>query len=1149
VTEDEKSWRRSCPDSAYGVPGATARPESPPVNERSIFLAALDIADPVERAAYVAGACGGDAGLSDHVGELLKAHQQPGGFMGRPAPDLFTTAAGGAPAECPGAVVGPYKLLEQIGEGGFGVVFMAEQARPVRRRVALKMLKPGMDSGQVLARFEAERQALALMDHPHIAKVYDAGSAETGRPYFVMELVRGVPITEFCDQNHLPVRQRLELFVSVCQAVQHAHQKGVIHRDLKPTNVLVTLHDGVPVAKVIDFGIAKAVGQPLTDKTLFTNFAQMVGTPLYMSPEQAQMSGLDVDTRADIYALGVLLYELLTGTTPFDREQFRTAGYDEIRRIIREQEPPRPSTRLSTLGKAATTISANRRTDPAGLRRLFRGELDWVVMKCLEKDRNRRYDTAAALAADVRRFLADEPVQACPPSTGYRLRKFARRNRGPVAVGVALTGLLVLGTLGTSIGLAWALQAERKAAGLAADRKQKLEDERVEAYFRRIALAHAALSVNDLGGALNLLGECPEDLRGWDWRYLMRLCRVEPLVIRDRAAIHGVAFSSDGGRLATAGGDGAVRVRDSRTGRLVREVGHGHQGFACCVAFHSHGNHLASVGADGRVRVWDLTADPPAPVFERPCDAVHPFGTAYAAAFSPLDPNYLAVGFDGTVTVWNWRAESEKPVRTFPGLGTDRICLAYSPDGRRLAAGNWEGTVKVWDAAAGGAPLHTFTRSRGGRHPVAALAFGLDGTRLAVAGFDRCVDVWDTTTGRLVHALPHPGGLALGVAFSPDGLLATVGEDKVVRVWDAAGRELLGLRGHAGTCGCVAFSHDGLRVASAGSDGMVPIWDATPLRGGERQEAASFEEHGDEVWSVAVNPVGPGIVSAGWHMPAALVWDAETMRGRARFSDHAVVTFCVAWHPKGHRVASAGSADGQFTVKVWDPATGAEVFKLPAPGRPEFFAVAFSPPDGRYLVTGRGNNGSVDVWDANDGRWIRSLGAHNSPVRGVTFSPDGRRLATVSANGEVNLWDSTQLGEKHKPQELLHTFHAHSPGVGLTVAFSPDGKHLAMSDKEYTVKVCDVETRKELVVLRGHNGDVHTVAFRPGGKWIASAGEDSTVKVWDSHTGKLVRTFRGHTGMVTSLAFTHDGKLLVSGSRDHKVKLWDMTPLEEVSGR
>src|SRR5262249_2683175 len=345
--------------------------------------------------------------------------------------------------ERPGTVIGPYKLLEQIGEGGFGVVFMAEQTQPVRRRVALKVLKPGMDTRQIVARFEAERQALALMDHPNIACVFDGNETATGRPFFVMELVRGIPITEFCDQNHLTVRQRLELFITVCQAIQHAHLKGIIHRDVKPTHVMVTRHDATPLAKVIAFGIAKATGHKLSEKTLVTNSAQLIGTPLYMSPEQAQMCGLDIDTRTDIYALGVLLYELLTGTTPFDRERLKTVSFDEIRRILREEEPAKPSTRISTLGQAATTVSANRGTELRKLSTLVRGELDWIVMKALEKDRNRRYATANGLAADVQRYLNDEPVQACPPSAAYWLRKFALRNKRLLATAALLGGMLL----------------------------------------------------------------------------------------------------------------------------------------------------------------------------------------------------------------------------------------------------------------------------------------------------------------------------------------------------------------------------------------------------------------------------------------------------------------------------------------------------------------------------------------------------------------------------------------------------------------------------------------------------------------------------------------------------------------------------------
>jgi eukaryotic-like serine/threonine-protein kinase len=413
------------------------------MTECEIFIAALEKEGPAARQAYLDEICASQGDLRKAVEELLRLHDEPGSFLAKPAPVSEATGAfrpaqdrADTPvSEGPGTVIGPFKLLEQIGEGGFGVVFMAEQTTPVRRKVALKVLKPGMDTRQVVARFEAERQALAIMDHPNIARVYDGGATPSGRPYFVMELVKGAPITEFCDRNHLTPRQRLELFMPICQAVQHAHQKGIIHRDLKPSNVLVSRHDTTPVVKVIDFGVAKALGQELTDKTLFTGIAQMVGTPLYMSPEQAGMSDLDVDTRSDIYSLGVLLYELLTGTTPFDKERFKRAAYDEIRRIIREEEPPRPSTRLSESKQALPSISAQRQTEPAKLTRLVRGELDWIVMKALEKDRNRRYETANGLALDVQRYLADEPVQACPPSASYRLRKFTRRNRGPAVGG------------------------------------------------------------------------------------------------------------------------------------------------------------------------------------------------------------------------------------------------------------------------------------------------------------------------------------------------------------------------------------------------------------------------------------------------------------------------------------------------------------------------------------------------------------------------------------------------------------------------------------------------------------------------------------------------------------------------------------------
>jgi serine/threonine protein kinase/tetratricopeptide (TPR) repeat protein len=437
-----------------------------PIDEKEVFNSARRLAVLEERMAYVQQVCGHEPKALHRVQELLRVYDQESSFLESPAVALGTTPDAPAVTERPGTVIGPYKLLEQIGEGSFGVVFMAEQEKPLRRKVALKVLKPGMDTAQVVARFEQERQALALMDHPNIAQVHDGGATASGRPYFVMELVRGLPVTDYCDQARLPIPERLGLFVAVCRAVQHAHQKGVIHRDLKPSNVLVTVIDGRPVPKVIDFGIAKAAGGALADRTLATGFHQVVGTPLYMSPEQAELSGVDVDTRTDVYALGVLLYELLTGTTPFDAETLQRAAFDEVRRVIREQEPPTPSRRLSTLNAAAmTTLSERRGVEARRLAPLLRGELDWVVMRALEKDRNRRYESAGALAADIERYLADEPVAAGPPSAWYRLRKSARRHRTALVAAGAVAAALLSGTAVSS----W--QAARATAAAAAERQ------------------------------------------------------------------------------------------------------------------------------------------------------------------------------------------------------------------------------------------------------------------------------------------------------------------------------------------------------------------------------------------------------------------------------------------------------------------------------------------------------------------------------------------------------------------------------------------------------------------------------------------------------------------------------------------------------
>jgi serine/threonine protein kinase/tetratricopeptide (TPR) repeat protein len=484
-----------------------------PRRVKELFVALLDLPDAHARQAFLERECAADADLRQRLEALLKAHENPASVLDRPLAAVGPEGAGAMSSQAPvnepvttcyrgpdedvGSVIaGRYKLLEQIGEGGMGTVWVAEQTQPVRRKVALKLIKAGMDSKNVLSRFEAERQALALMDHPNIAKVLDGGTTETGRPFFVMEYVKGVPFTRYCDDARLSIAERLALFVPVCHAVQHAHQKGIIHRDLKPSNILICLYDGKPVSKVIDFGLAKAMHQPLTEHTLHTAHGAMMGTPLYMSPEQAEFNNLDVDTRTDIYALGVILYELLTGTTPLEKQRFHKAAWHEILRLIKEEEPPRPSARLSGSG-SLPSLAAQRQLEPAKLAKLVRGELDWIVMKCLAKDRSRRYDTANGLARDVERYLADEVVEARPPSKGYRLRKLVRRNKGRVLAGSVVVAMLFL-VIGLIIyGVWW---TEQQAARKNNDFKGTLD--RIE----------AALTSSRIDEAGTLLGQTSQQI-------------------------------------------------------------------------------------------------------------------------------------------------------------------------------------------------------------------------------------------------------------------------------------------------------------------------------------------------------------------------------------------------------------------------------------------------------------------------------------------------------------------------------------------------------------------------------------------------------------------------------------------------------------
>jgi len=1061
--------------------------------EETIFEAAAQLVQE-QRAAYLTTACGENFALRQRIEQLLAAHDRGNHFMEESA-----VPAGAKPdfrpalfSEKPGDKIGRYKLLQQIGEGGCGVVYMAEQEEPVRRRVALKVIKLGMDTKNVIARFEAERQALALMDHPNIAKVFDAGATETGRPFFVMELVRGTKITEFCDANKISTEQRLQLFVQVCQAIQHAHQKGVIHRDIKPSNILVTLRDGLPVPKVIDFGIAKATtDQRLTDKTVFTAFEQFIGTPAYMSPEQAEMSELGIDTRSDIYSLGVLMYELLTGLTPFDARQLRQAGLDEIRRIIREEEPPRPSTRLSTLSAAnLTEIAEQRGAEPAKLPGLFRGELDWIVMKALEKDRTRRYATANGLAVDVQHYLADEPVAACPPSNFYRLQKSVRRHKTAYFTAAIFFILLLAGVVAS---LTEAIRARRAELEQGRLRQQALatgEALRRNLYAAEMNTANQVLDLNNgirrISSVVSKWEYEQPDLRGWEWYYLSSLCHRESLTLHgNNESVTALAASPNHFRLAATYQDGVVRIWDVINGKEM-VVLHRSPQAVNSVVWNPDGSRLVWSEGD-KLAIWDVAACKAVREISSDTNGISSIRTI---AWSHDGRRLAAGGWPKSVCVWD--AGTGQLVAQLNGHSEYINAVVWSPDDLDLASGSEDGTVRVWNVSDGKELFLPLQHANG----VRGLSWNSAGGLVSGAA-DGIARLWDASTGKQKRVFPAVNPSAL--AWKPGTAQLTIAArgEVFLSQWDLSltNRLISSFQGHASPIKCLGWSPDASWLASGDNDGEIKIWNPKPdeaiykndtIRGG--------------FLSAKWSPDGGKLALAG---AVLSIFEPATEKVLWKFSISNQTVSYASWSHDGTRLAVATGGDTPQTLNMEHPVE---------------------------VRNGASSERAITILNANTGKQMLELIGHTGPVNQVEWSPDNKRLVSICFDHTTRFWDA-ESGSN------LLTLTGRS-GQMLSVAWSPDGRRVATGAADAPgIQILDANNGKELLTM--DRPGTRYLAWSPDGTRLASAHEDGMVVISDPSTGKELSIFRGHTSGVLQVEWNPDVLRIVSKDRENLVKIWD----------
>jgi len=1039
-----------------------------------------------------------------------------------------------------------YKILEVIGKGGMGTVYLAQQEKPIRRKVALKVIKPGMDSKEIVARFESEQQALALMNHPSIAQVYDSGTTEQGYPYFVMEYVPGVPITEYCDKNKMATDERLKLFEKVCDALQHAHFKGIVHRDIKPSNVLVTFQDNKHIPKIIDFGIAKALtGQGLTEKTLHTIHGVAMGTPVYMSPEQAELTGYDIDTRTDVYSLGVLLYELLVGVTPFEEKELEKAGLMEILRIIREEEPPRPSTRFNSLGDTSTEVAKKRNTSELGIAKQLAGDLDWIVMKSIEKDRTRRYSSTADLASDIKRYLNQEPIIARPPSVSYKISKYVRKYKAASFAIISIILLVIIFSLWNMIERHKAVKSSKAANNnfaIALKEKAKVHAEQNQWQLVKLYAVNSLLYQLKAKKYLSM-GDVtlPVEYQDWNIKYSFSKDNIGSLVL-----------SPDQKQLATVGWienpnnpADQVKIWEISSGKLISSL-KGHIGQVVTMDFSPDGRLLATGGRDKTVKIWEASSGKVIITLRG-----H-IGHVSALDFSP-DGKLLASGCSER-SVKIWEVFSGKLISTFIGYSG-----RFSPDGKFLALVSGDKTVKIWEVSSG-KEISTLMGRIGGFSP--------DGKLLATRNEDDTVKIWEVPSGKEIARL-----MGYFYRFSPDGkLLATRNASKVIKVWDVSSwKEFVTLRGHRDIIWSVCFSPDGKLLASGSNDRTIKIWElssgkeiATLIIGYEwPMNPLNFSADGKhlflesrekmEIWEASslnkiityktdlisllemkffpdrrVLAVGKGADKT-WK-----VWEASSRKEIISLSGHDFFIKSVNLSPDGKYLAarstpSAYSYYRDSSVKLWELSSGKEIITFKG------YLYIFSP-NGKYLAA-RNEDDIVKIWEVSSGKEISTLMGY---IGG--FSPDGKHLVTMSKDNIVKIWEVSSGKEISTLKGIVFT-----PLTGPDMVFSSDGKHLVTLDSDKIIKVWDVSNWKETATLKGHKDVILWVNFSPDGRHLVSVDFDGTIKIWEISSSKAVATFKGNKEFVYSVIFSPDGKLLVTRNEDDTVKILEVSSGKKIS--